>query len=220
MIKRSLHFCLYGITLLSVLTQCQQPSANAFRTKPNVILIMADDLGYETLGTYGGQSYSTPNLDRLAQTGMRFDYCYSTPLCTTSRVQLMTGKYNFRNYIGFGLLDPGEVTFGHLMKEAGYNTCVVGKWQLYGNARQRKLAGRGGALPLDAGFDSWCLWQMKDRGFRYKDPTLDIDSAGLVNFPRDYGPDVFARYIDGYLEKNRDRTLERNDGPDNWSNHS
>ena len=58
---------------------------------------MADDMGYETLSINGGLSYGTPNLDSLAQHGMRVTHAFSTPLCTPSRVQLMTGKYNFRN---------------------------------------------------------------------------------------------------------------------------
>jgi len=194
-----------GVLGLALLYGCQQTAPKQEGNRPNIILIMADDLGYETLGCYGGQSYSTPNLDRLAANGMRFDYCYSTPLCTPSRVQLMTGKYNFRNYIGFGLLDPAEKTFGHLMKDAGYKTCVVGKWQLYGNARQRELAGRGGTLPRQAGFDSWCLWQVKDRGFRYKDPLLDISDQGLVDFPGEYGPDIFTSFLENFMQENQDR---------------
>ena len=71
---------------------------NADDTKPNIILIMADDLGYESLSCNGSQSYQTPNLDKLAATGIRFDQCFSQPLCTPSRVQIMTGRYNFRNY--------------------------------------------------------------------------------------------------------------------------
>ena len=61
--------------------------------RPNIILIMADDLGYECLGANGGTSYQTPHLDRLAATGMRFEHCYSQPLCTPSRVKIMTGIY-------------------------------------------------------------------------------------------------------------------------------
>ena len=69
---------------------------------PNIVLIMADDMGYECLGCNGNTEYHTPNLDRLAEQGIRFDNCYSQPLCTPSRVKLMTGKYNFRNYEDFG----------------------------------------------------------------------------------------------------------------------
>lgn len=64
--------------------------------KPNIILIMADDLGMEGLGCYGGKSYKTPHLDKLAEQGLRFTHAYSQPLCTPTRVQFMTGKYNQR----------------------------------------------------------------------------------------------------------------------------
>ncbi len=172
---------------------------------PNIILIMADDLGYETLGVNGSTSYQTPNLDALAETGMRFTHAYSTPLCTPSRVQLMTGKYNFRNYIGFGLLDPAERTFGHLLQDAGYRTAVVGKWQLYGNNHQRELAGRGGSVPEEAGFDEYSLWQVKERGRRFKGPTLDVSGQGVQEFPNGYGPDLFAEYIEAFLERHREQ---------------
>ena len=143
----------YFIVLTIVMMTCMEVVS---QEKPNVILIMADDLGYETLGAYGGTSYLTPNLDRLAEQGMRFDHCFATPLCTPSRVQIMTGKYNNRNYIGFGLLDPSEKTFGHYMQEAGYKTYIAGKWQLLGNQHQQKLAGNKiGTTPEKAGFDDY-----------------------------------------------------------------
>jgi len=99
----------------------------AFATErpPNIVLIMADDMGYETLGVNGELSYDTPHLDLLAQHGMRFTHVFSTPFCTPTRVQLMTGKYNFRNYIGFGLLDPTEQTFAHLLQDVGYATGIA-----------------------------------------------------------------------------------------------
>ncbi|WP_339708594.1 sulfatase-like hydrolase/transferase [uncultured Kriegella sp.] len=173
--------------------------------QPNIILIMADDLGQEALSVYGSNSYTTPNLDRLANEGMRFDQCYSTPLCTPSRVQLMTGKYNHRNYIGFGLLDSSEKTFGHYMKAAGYKTFIAGKWQLLGNAHQQKLAGgKVGSTPEQAGFDAYCLWQIDERGTRYKDPLLSIGGKGTIQFPGRYGPDIFVEHIETFMEKNKD----------------
>jgi arylsulfatase A len=98
--------------------------------RPNLILIMADDLGYEALGSNGGTTYQTPQLDQLASKGMRFTHCYSQPVCTPSRVKIMTGQSNARNYRAFGLLPAGELTFGNLLKDAGYQTCIAGKWQL------------------------------------------------------------------------------------------
>jgi len=84
--------------------------------KPNIVLIMADDLGYECLGCDGGTSYHTPNLDRLAAGGVRFSNAFCTPLCSPTRIEIMTGRYGFRNYRGWGILDPREVTFGHLLR--------------------------------------------------------------------------------------------------------
>ncbi|MBD3626783.1 MAG: sulfatase-like hydrolase/transferase [Cyclobacterium sp.] len=168
---------------------------------PNIILIMADDLGYEVLPAYGNTFHHTPALDRMAAAGMVFENAHATPLCTPSRVQLMTGKYNFRNYIGFGLLDPTEKTMAQWLKEQGYNTCVVGKWQLYGNARQQELAGgKVGSLPEEAGFDAYRLWQVKELGSRYKDPLLDSKEKGLEKFEGKYGPDLFTEYLEDFVE--------------------
>src|SRR5947207_16029915 len=98
--------------------------------KPNIVLILVDDFGYECVTANGGKSYKTPNLDKLAATGMRFEHCYVQPLCTPTRVQLMTGRYNVRNYLNFGTLDPRATTFANLLKPlANYVTCIVGKWQ-------------------------------------------------------------------------------------------
>ncbi|WP_375582317.1 sulfatase-like hydrolase/transferase [Cyclobacterium xiamenense] len=169
---------------------------------PNIILILADDLGYEVLPAYGNREHDTPALDRMAAGGMVFENAHAMPLCTPSRVQLMTGKYNFRNYIGFGLLDPNEKTMAHWLKEQGYATCVVGKWQLYGNARQQALAGgKVGSLPEEAGFDAYRLWQVRDRGSRYKDPLLETNGSGLEKFDGRYGPDLFVEYLESFVEQ-------------------
>lgn len=144
--------------------------------------------------------HQTPALDRMAAGGMVFENAHATPLCTPTRVQLMTGNYNFRNYIGFGLLDPTEKTMGHWLKEQGYTTCVVGKWQLYGNARQRELAGgKIGSLPEDAGFDAYRLWQIKNLGSRYKNPLLETKGHGLEKFDGKYGPDLFTEYLEDFV---------------------
>ena len=93
--------------------------------KPNIIVIMADDFGYECVTANGGQSYQTPNIDRLAANGIRFEQCHVQPLCTPTRVQLMTGRFNVRNYVNFGTLLRTETTFAHLLKEAGYSTLLL-----------------------------------------------------------------------------------------------
>ena len=177
-------------------------------SKPNVILIMADDLGWETIGCYGGQDYKTPELDRLAANGIRFEHCYSTPICTTSRVKIMTGKYNFRNYTYFGYLNPKEKTFGNLMKQAGYKTAIAGKWQLNGLYNPNDLPGGDDPnRPVQAGFDEYCLWQLtkdkKQGGERYWSPMLEQNGKVLSKEDNDgkFGPDIMSNFLMGFMEK-------------------
>ncbi len=177
--------------------------------KPNVILILSDDLGYETLGCYGGTSYKTPTLDDLANTGAMFKNAHVQPLCTPTRVQMMTGKYNFRNYIGFGLMDPKEKTFGHIFSEAGYKTAIAGKWQLYSynTLEERPEERNKGQKIEDAGFDEYCVWhahQTEDKGSRYKDPIIYENGQYLQETKGKYGDDIFADYINNFIEDNQD----------------
>jgi arylsulfatase A len=173
--------------------------------RPNVILIMADDMGYECLSSYGALCYQTPKLDSLAQRGIRFNHAISQPLCTPSRVKIMTGKYNYRNYEYFGYLNPKQKTFGHLFKEAGYKTCIVGKWQL--NGIYHDLRGNQDKdRPYEFGFDEYCLWQLtknKNKGERYAKPLIEENGVEKRYGINDYGPDIFTNYILEYIEKNK-----------------
>ncbi|MHC4996737.1 MAG: sulfatase-like hydrolase/transferase, partial [Planctomycetota bacterium] len=81
--------------------------------RTNVILIMADDIGYECYEAYGGTSYKTPVLNKMARLGMRFNHAYSNPVCTPTRVKLMTGLSNVRNYASFSVLKKTDRTIGH-----------------------------------------------------------------------------------------------------------
>ena len=183
----------------------------SLQDKPNIVLIMADDLGYEALGAYGGSSYSTPVLDRLGRQGIRFDHAYSQPLCTNTRVQLMTGRYQHRYWQAFGIMPDAEKTFGHLMQAAGYKTLIAGKWQLhsydpvdYPGADERRGTGMKGA---DAGFDEyllWHAWHTEDKGSRYADPTFDLHGRLIREKRAAYGPDIFVDYINDFVERNRD----------------
>lgn len=196
------------LSLTLLLTWGGLSTTAAQEKKPNIILIMADDLGFETLECNGGQSYKTPRLNAMARRGMRFENAYSTPLCTPSRVQLMTGKYNFRNYIGFGLLDPKETTFAHLLKDAGYVTGVTGKWQLLGLPFEQRDAGnQRGAYPTEAGFDEYCLWQVEERLSRYKDPVVTTQGNRIKEMKGAYGPDIFAKFATDFIERHKDTTF-------------
>jgi arylsulfatase A len=188
-------FSRFVVTLLALAFLCFQALAADQAARPNIVLIMADDLGYECIGANGGTSYPTPHLDALAAGGMRFEHCYSQPLCTPTRVQLMTGQYNVRNYVKFGLLDPGQTTFAHLLKQAGYATCIVGKWQLAGG-----LEG-----PKHFGFDEYCLWQLNRRPPRYANPGLEINGVQKDFANGEYGPDLVNRYALDFIGRNKDK---------------
>ncbi len=191
---------LSALGVAGALAALPRPAA-AQSKRPNVILIMADDVGVDGFGCYGSASYQTPELDRIAASGVRFTHCYSQPLCTPSRVQLMTGRANFRNYKAFGTLSPEERTFGHMMQDDGYDTCVVGKWQLAG--RNRPEVGPG-VTPTEAGFDDYCVWQIMERGPRYADPEIERKGHDREIMKGAYGPDVFADYLIDFISKPRD----------------
>jgi arylsulfatase A-like enzyme len=131
--------------------------------KPNVIVIMADDLGYGDLSSYGAKTFKTPHIDKLAAEGQRFTHGYcSASTCTPTRYSLLTGEYAFRK-AGTGIappnghltIDPDTFTLPDLMKKAGYQTAVIGKWHL-GLGEKGKGPDWNGDIkpgPLEIGFD-------------------------------------------------------------------
>jgi len=170
--------------------------SNAAR-KPNILFIMADDVGRQVLGCYGGTSYKTPNLDRLARTGIRFNHCYSSPVCAPSRVKLMTGRYGFRNYKKWGHIPPDEITFGHLLQSAGYATAIAGKWQMCLQKKDPDHITR-------MGFQQNCVFGWHE-GPRYHGPLI-YENGKLRKEPDCvYGPDVFCKFITDFIRANRRR---------------
>jgi len=149
-------------TLLSIAVWCGCSRAPETRP-PNIVLIVADDLGWTDLGVYGSGYYETPNVDRLAREGMRFSNAYANPNCSPTRAALLTGRYSPRTGIytvGSGArgheqfrkmipaenvtdLALDEITFAELAKEVGYTTAHMGKWHM----------GKGEYLPVRQGFD-------------------------------------------------------------------
>jgi arylsulfatase A len=125
--------------------------------RPNVVLFLADDLGYGDLGCYGNPINQTPNLDKLASEGMRFTDCHAAgTVCSPSRAGLLTGRHPYRSGIYY-LLGGGahlrreEITIASLLKRAGYDTCFVGKWHL----SRLDNPDEGQPTPGDHGFDHW-----------------------------------------------------------------
>jgi len=194
------------LVLISFLIACQE---SPLSDQPNIILIMADDMGYECLSCYGSTSYSTPELDQLASHGIQFNQCISQPLCTPSRVKIMTGMYNYRNYDYFGHLSNEAYTFGNLMKDAGYATCIVGKWQLNGLAYKEEIPyWNDSTRPKKFGFDEYCLWQLtrtRSEGERFADPLIEQNGVLLETDIDDYGPDIFTNYALDFLERHSNK---------------
>ena len=156
-------------------------ASGAQDVRPNIIVIIADDLGYGDVGCYGGRTVRTPNIDALAAQGVRFTSAYVTAaVCSPSRAGLMTGRYPQRHGYEFNTsgrddvigLALDETTLGDLLKSAGYATGLVGKWHL-GKSPEHH--------PLSRGFDEF--FGMTGGGSQYATPrTRDI-----VTFPKGYG---------------------------------
>lgn len=160
--------------------------------KPNVVLMLADNLGYGDLSVYNGGSRGnlrTPNIDKLASEGMRFTQFLVEPGCTPSRAGLLTGQYSIRSGLsliiaggGKGGLQPDDVTLGTMFKSAGYNTAYMGKWHLGpGTASQ----------PQNQGFDSWTI------GFKgTTDGVLWTEAAQASGMPETFQSAVEIEILD------------------------
>ncbi|MFO7974046.1 MAG: sulfatase-like hydrolase/transferase [Candidatus Hydrogenedentota bacterium] len=171
---------------------------NGVSRKPNILLIMADDVGYECIGVNGGESYQTPRIDAMAEEGMRFEYAYSTPKCVPSRVTLLTGRYAHRTGYTWGKLPEPEVTVAQCLRKAGYATAVAGKWQL-------NLMKNDPSYPHEKGFDEYCLWAWHE-GPRYYYPWIWQNGKLLKEEVKDrYGPDVYCEFLVDFMRRNREQ---------------
>ena len=144
---RAFGLLLGGLVAAAAATPGTSPAAAGPAVRPNIVHIVADDLGWKDVGFNGCTDIKTPNLDTLAAGGAKFTQFYVQPMCTPTRAALMTGRYPFR----YGLqtivipgpadygLDTNEWLLPQCLKEAGYTTAIIGKWHL-GHARHQVLA--------------------------------------------------------------------------------
>ena len=198
---------------LSLLTSFAEVRAAPARQpgKPNIVVILADDLGAECLECYGGQSYKTPHLDRLAAAGLRFEHCYALPVCSPSRGELLAGRYSFRTGITHVILpkSPGLLdverhrTFVQLLRDDGYATCIAGKWHLCLDFLDHPNH------VASAGFEDRYLWRLfRDRAVQrhYWNPELWIDDKRADELGKDkFGDDLFTAHVLEFMRANRDR---------------
>jgi len=188
-----------AVLLLAVSASCRQVrEVPSEPEQPNILLILADDVGREVLGSYGGTSYPTPHLDRLARTGLRFEHAYSMPVCHPSRICLMTGRYPFRlGHPVWGTFPDRweERTLPQILKRAGYATAIAGKWQL-------TLLREDPEHPFRLGFDQYCLFGWHE-GPRYYEPLIWQNGRIRPDVREEYGPDVYVRFLTEFMERHR-----------------
>ncbi len=204
---------------------CARAETNERDRPPNLILIMADDLGAKELSCYGNTKHHTPHLDGLAQTGVQFKTCYTAAICHPTRFEIMTGQYGSRNGVFHfagrrGGPKPGSheeqivnhVTFAQVLRPQGYATALAGKWQ---------LTGKIPTLVHECGFDEYLMWAythnlpkgVKHEGgyeggtktSRYWHPSLVTNGEYLPTKPDDYGPDMFTDFVIDFARRNKDR---------------
>jgi arylsulfatase A len=167
--------------------------------KPNIIFILADDLGIGEVSCYGADNYKTPHVDQLARTGVRFTHAYTPSLCGPSRATILTGRYLFRtgatNQDSTGRMKPSvETMMPNILKPAGYVTAAIGKW---------------GQLPLepsDFGFDyylkftgSGIYWNTQAKGKTYL-----VNGEKRILQDKEYMPDVMHQHVVDFITKHRD----------------
>lgn len=198
---------LCAICTLFTATAHAKDAADSTADRPNILLIFADDIGYEALNCYGGLDFETPRLNEMAAEGLRFSRAYTSPVCTPSRVSLHTGLYTTRHQ-HYGVLPVHKgtdkqvnfqkmPTFAQQLRQNGYRTSVTGKWQL-------------ATLEVwpnhirDAGFDSWCIWQIWRDGkktLRHWNPTFNEDGQVRDDIADRFGPDVLVEYVIEQMEE-------------------
>jgi len=203
----SLALALIGTPILS-LSSAETPKqaqgsvhpAHKTATKgPNVIFILADDLGTGNLGCYGADNFKTPQIDALAQSGTRFKRCYTSPLCGPSRALLLTGRYAFRtgmtsNDSGPLVKPENETLIPKLLKSAGYATAMAGKWS------QLTLQ------PSDWGFDEYLRFKSSGQYWNYqpKAKTFTLNGNDVPLLDKEYLPDKMQEFVVSFINKHKD----------------
>lgn len=166
--------------------------------KPNVIFILADDYGVGEVGAYGADNYKTPNIDKLAKNGVKFNHCYTGALCGPSRAMILTGRYAFRtgatNQDKTGQFTPqDEKMLPSMFKKAGYVSACYGKW------------GQLPQTPADFGFDDYLTfkgsgiyWNTQEKGKEYY-----VNGKTLPLKDNEYMPDLMHQHSVDFLVKNK-----------------
>ena len=167
-------------------------------TRPNIIFILSDDVGLGDIGCCGSSAFATPQIDALARTGTRFEYCYSTPLCGPSRCEALTGRYPFRtglisNHSADAISPAREVMIPTVMKKAGYITAQAGKW------------GQMCLGPAEWGFDEYLVFPGSGRYWRDQTEVYTHNGKRMPLPEGQYLPDLMHDFVVDFIGRNKDR---------------
>ena len=171
------------LSLASPLLMTAQKRTSPVATRPNIVFIMSDDHAAQAISAYGSKLIQTPNIDRLAKEGMKFEHCLVTnSICTPSRAAIITGKYSHLNGVPvFNHLDTSQPLLSKYLQQSGYHTGMIGKWHLGGQNPYRSEDGK------PAGFDYWNI--LPGQG-AYFDPVM-IEMGERKNF-KGYTTDILT----------------------------
>lgn len=197
-----------GLLAILIFSFLAAPAFAQDAAKPNIVFILADDLGYGDLGCYGHPRIKTPNLDALAKQGARLTQCYSaSAVCSPSRSAILTGRTPHRNGVYTWIaanaevhLRTSEITLPKLLKSVGYDTCHVGKWHLNG-----KFNSPDQPQPGDHGYDHWLATQ-NNAGPSHKDPNNFVRNGKEVGQMTGFSAPLIADEAIDWLTTKRDKT--------------
>jgi len=185
------------ILINSVSAQSNKSESNTTK-RPNIIFILADDLGTGEVGCYGSDHNKTPNIDNLAKNGLKFNHAYTAPLCGPSRALILTGRYAFRtgavNQDNVAKIKPSEETLiPSILKTEGYKSAMIGKWSQFG------------LTPADFGFDDYITF--KGSGGYWAKNKIDylVNGETKILGKQEYMPDLMHSQLVNFIKQNKNQ---------------
>ncbi len=212
------------LSCLLIYSKCKpQSTTPKTKQKQNVVFILIDDLSYLGVTAYGANkltsnsglfenvTFETPEMDRLANEGVMFNNAHAYPLCEATRIALMSGKHNSRNYLRCKSQHASDITFGDVFKNNGYATGMFGKWKQTRGTKE--IPGKD--YIFEFGWDEFTCFDVITEGQRFINPNL-VKNGKIMNYEgrtdldpetnrRWYGPDICNRDALNFIDKNKDK---------------
>ena len=191
--------CIFlSLILINSVSAQSNKSESSTTKRPNIIFILADDLGTGEVGCYGSDHNKTPNIDNLAKNGLKFNHAYTAPLCGPSRALILTGRYAFRtgavNQDNVAKIKPSEETLiPSILKTEGYKSAMIGKWSQFG------------LTPADFGFDDYITF--KGSGGYWAKNKIDylVNGETKILGKQEYMPDLMHNQLVNFIKQNKNQ---------------